>query len=125
MQRLHFEEKWDRAISAKDRNYIEKLFSETKNTSKVDVVFTPVREAINHQKALLVTVLIHNFRNETVKFENAKMVYLVDNEAFAERNFSVPTIEIPEKSSMPWTFIFPKESYKSQMNYKNGRLEAR
>ena len=124
MQQLQFQKKWDKAISAQDRNYIEKVFNETKHVGSSEICFSPVREAINHQDALLVTVLIHNYTNQPLVFKNRKLVYLVGDKFFAERIFSIATLIVPGRVSMPWTFIFPKGSYPSETNYKNGQIVA-
>ena len=58
MQQLQFENSWDKALSAQDRSYIEKVFVETKHLNGTGVIFSPIREAINHKEALLVTVLV-------------------------------------------------------------------
>lgn len=124
MQHLQFEKSWDKALSAQDRSYIEKVFVETKHLNGTGVIFSPIREAINHKKALLVTVLVHNFTDQPLTFNNTRLRYKIQGEVIAENEFTLPNLVIPNEVSMPWTFIFPKESYKTQLSIKNGRLEA-
>lgn len=124
MQHLQFEKSWDKALSAQDRSYIEKVFVETKHLNGTGVIFSPIREAINHKEALLVTVLVHNFTDQPLTFNNTRLRYKIQEEVIAENEFTLPNLVIPNEVSMPWTFIFPKESYKTQLSIKNGRLEA-
>ncbi|WP_148631268.1 SLAP domain-containing protein [Bacillus sp. E214] len=124
MQHLQFEKSWDKALSAQDRSYIEKVFVETKHLNGTGVIFSPIREAINHKEALLVTVLVHNFTDQPLTFNNTRLRYKIQGEVIAENEFTLPKLVIPNEVSMPWTFIFPKESYKTQLSIKNGRLEA-
>jgi len=124
MQHLQFEKSWDKALSAQDRSYIEKVFVETKHLNGTGVIFSPIREAINHKEALLVTVLVHNFTDQPLTFNNTRLRYKIQGEVIAENEFTLPNLVIPNEVSMPWTFIFPKESYKTQLSIKNGRLEA-
>ena len=124
MQQLQFEGTWDQAISTQDRVYIEKVFAETKHLNGSGIIFSPLREAINHQEDLLVSVLVHNFTGQTLLFKNIKLVYRIGEESLAEMFFTLPKLVIPNKVSMPWTFIFPKGYYKPHMSYKNGRIEV-
>ncbi|QFK70039.1 SLAP domain-containing protein [Pradoshia sp. D12] len=124
MQHLQFEKSWDKALSAQDRSYIEKVFVETKHLNGTGVIFSPIREAINHKEALLVTVLVHNFTDQPLTFNNTRLRYKIQGEVIAENEFTLPKLVIPNEVSMPWTFIFPKESYKPQIPIKNGRLEV-
>ena len=61
MQQLQFESSWDKQLAPQDRRNIEKIFQETKSLNSTSVIFSPIREAINHKDALLVSVLVHNF----------------------------------------------------------------
>lgn len=123
MQHLQFEKSWDKALSGQDRSYIEKVFVETKHLNSTGVIFSPIREAINHKEALLVTVLVHNFTDQPLTFDNVRLLYRIGEESIAEMVFTLPNLVVPNKVSMPWTFIFPKESYTPQTFIKNGRLE--
>ena len=122
MQQLHFEASWDKALSAKDRDYIKKLFNETKDKYFSSIVFSPIREAINHRNELLITVLVHNFSAFPLTFENTRLFYMSDQEVLAEKLFTLPTLSIPPKVSMPWTFIFPEGSYRTGTSNRDGRL---
>jgi len=106
MQQLRFESSWDKALSAQDRNSIEKLFNETKQQHHSTIVFSPIRETINHRKELLITVLVHNFSQNPFTFENTRLVYSNEQEVLAENVFTLPILTIPPQVSMPWTFIF-------------------
>ncbi|MEO4053019.1 SLAP domain-containing protein [Solibacillus sp. CAU 1738] len=123
MQQLQFEASWDKALSAQDRDQIEKLFNETKEKHFANIVFSPIREAINHRNELLITVLVHNFSAIPLTFENTRLVYLNEQMILAEKLFTLPALVIPPKVSMPWTFIFPQGNYRSGNSNWAGRLQ--
>lgn len=123
MQQLQFEASWEKAIAKQDRKQIETIFKETKHFSDSDILCSPIRVAINHKEALLVTVLVHNFTDDPLTFHNVRLLYGVQGEVIADKIFTIPALVIPAKVSMPWTFIFPKDSYKKQTAFENGRLE--
>lgn len=123
MQQLQFEASWEKTIAEQDRQLIETIFNETKHVPDSDILCSPIREAINHKEALLVTVLVHNFTDNPLAFHNVRLLYGVHNEVMADKNFTIPALVIPAKVSMPWTFIFPKGSYKQLTAFENGRLE--
>jgi len=123
MQQLQFEASWDKALAAEDRQTIEKIFNETKDINRVNILFSPLREAINHKGELLVTVLVHNFTDHQLDFTNTKLVYSIHGEVIAENIFTLRALSIPAFTSMPWTFIFPEGSYKPLTSFENGRIE--
>ena len=85
MQQLQFEASWNKALSAKDRSYIEKVFNETKSLHSSGVIFSPIREAINHEEALLVSILVHNYTDQPLTFENVRLLYRIGEEVVAKR----------------------------------------
>ena len=107
MQQLQFESSWDKALSAQDRDTIEKIFNNTKGQHYSTIVFSPIRQAINHRNELLITVLVHNFSQQPLQFKDTRLVYSNETEVLAENIFTLPTMTIPPQVSMPWTFIFP------------------
>ncbi|MED4401410.1 SLAP domain-containing protein [Metabacillus fastidiosus] len=123
MQQLQFEASWDKALSAQDRQNIERIFSETKYLNSADILCYPIREAINHQEDLLVSVLVHNFTDHSLIFNKARLVYSIQGDVIADKAFTLPALVISSQVSMPWTFIFPKDSYTRQISFENGRLE--
>ncbi|PKG22932.1 SLAP domain-containing protein [Niallia nealsonii] len=123
MQHLQFEVSWDKALANQDRQNIERIFNETKHLNSSNIICSPIREAINHNEALLVSVLVHNFTDHLLTFNNTRLIYSIQGEIIADKAFTLPTIAIPSQVSMPWTFIFPKDSYTSQTSFENGRLE--
>ncbi len=123
MQQLQFEASWDKALATQDRQNIEKIFSETKHLNSSDILCSPIRQAINYKEELLVSVLIHNFTEHPLIFNNTRLLYSIEGQIVAEKSFTLPTLSIPSKVSMPWTFIFPKGSYKKQTSWRNGLLE--
>ena len=123
MQQLQFEASWDKALAAQDRQTIERIFNDTKHLKHAELQFSPIREAINHQEALLVTALVHNNTEQPLIFNNTRLLYRVGEKVVAEELFTLTALTISPKVSMPWTFIFPKGSYRPQSSFQNGRLE--
>lgn len=119
MQQLQFESSWAKALSAQDRESIEKLFNDTKQQRYSTIVFSPIRQAINHRNELLVTVLVHNFSQHPLQFKDTRLVYSNEQEVLAENVFTLPTLTIPPQVSMPWTFIF---SVHQGDTFGNGQL---
>ena len=97
MQQLKFEASWAKALSAQDRASIEKLFYDTKQQHDSTIVFSPIRQAINHRNELLVTVLVHNFSQQPLVFKDTRLVYSNGQEILAENTFTLPTVTIPHK----------------------------
>ena len=110
MQKLKFEASWDKAIAKPDRLYIEKVYKETKKSLSNNIVFSPIREAINYKNELLVTVLVHNFTEHSLSFHKTRIFYLIEEDTIAQNDFTIPAFVVPSKTSMPWTFIFPEHS---------------
>jgi len=123
MQQLQFEASWNKALAQKDREDIERIFNETKHSAQSNIQFTTLRVAINHEEALLVTVLVHNFTDNPLIFDNKRLLYSIQGEAIADEVFTLPAFTVPSRVSMPWTFIFPNGSYKKQSLFENGQLE--
>ncbi|MCM3359422.1 SLAP domain-containing protein [Psychrobacillus sp. FSL K6-4046] len=122
MQQLKFEPSWNKAVAAKDREQIEHIFRTTKNHVNKDILFSPIRVAINHKKEFLATVLIHNFTSQELAFNNTRLVYTMENELVAEHVFTVPALTLPPETSMPWTFIFPTHNYVEEIPSLEGNL---
>ena len=123
MQKLQWEKSWDKAVATQDREQIELIFLKTKDLMIEDILFTPIREAINYKKEFLVTVLVHNFTDQELIFDQTRLVYAIGNEVMARYLFTIPMLIIPPKASMPWTFIFPEGSYFAASFLENGRLQ--
>ena len=124
MQKLQFEPAWDRTIADKDRKWIEHMFKEHLINKENGGHFTFLREAINHKGELLVTVLIHNFDESPLSLKSTIISY-EDEKQEIIGTFDVP-YEIPGKTSIPWTFIFPSSSStKSAPDYKLTRVSGR
>src|SRR5690625_2125697 len=123
MQQLIFEAAWDKTIAPIDRDNITSLFRKTTNENKENVEIIPIRQAINHNEDLLVIVLIHNFSNEDFPLRNVYASYLEADELIAEHDFTFPQVNIQRKTSMPWTFIFPKVSWHRSPSFENSRLQ--
>ncbi|KAB2494104.1 SLAP domain-containing protein [Priestia endophytica] len=123
MQQLQFETSWDKALANQDRENIERIFNETKHLNSSTIFCSPIREAINHKEALLVSVLVHNGTDRLLTFINARLLYSIGGEVIADKVFTLPALTIRPGVSMPWTFIFPKDSYTPQIAFENGQLE--
>lgn len=125
MQTLQFEPSWDKALSTKDRELIEGIFKESNSQTEKDIKLTQIWQAKNYKNELLITVLIHNFTDETLTFNETNLMYVENEQLIAEHTFTLPTLKIEPKSSMPWTFIFPVESQKGTATLENGILEIK
>ncbi|KHD85459.1 hypothetical protein NG54_09300 [Heyndrickxia ginsengihumi] len=123
MQNLQFEKAWDRTLSAKDRKRIKEIFSETKSISEHSVYFSTLWQAKNYKGELLITVLIHNFRQQLLSFCETPIRYVEGTTIIAEHIFTIPSLRIEPTTSMPWTFIFPKESIICETSLMNGHLQ--
>ncbi|MER2260519.1 MAG: SLAP domain-containing protein [Psychrobacillus sp.] len=124
MQQLKFEASWDKAIAKRDRLYIEKVFEETKKSLSNNIVFTPIKEAINHKNELLVTVLVHNFTEQSLSFQKTRICYLIEEDTIAKNDFTIPAFVVPSKTSMPWTFIFPVHSLVEERPSSSGSIRV-
>lgn len=125
MQQLKLESSWDKALSSKDRKDIEAIFLETSTNNLENIRLTPIWNAVNHRGELLITVLIHNFTQKTLTFSEKRLVYIENDEIVAESSFTLPTLVIPSKVSMPWTFIFPVDCLKKSAEFEKGHLEIK
>ena len=124
MQTLKFEPSWDKALSNKDRELIADIFTESSFQDETDTVkLTPIWHAKNYKDELLITVLIHNFTDQTMTFHNTTLAYIETDQTIAEHSFTLPALVIEPKSSMPWTFIFPVDSQKATSTLVNGTLQ--
>ena len=70
-----------------------------------DIQLSFLWEAINHKGERLVTVLIHNREDTPLPFQDTAITYYNEDKQIAAGTFNLP-LEIPGKTSMPWTFIF-------------------
>ncbi|KGR78043.1 SLAP domain-containing protein [Ureibacillus manganicus] len=122
MQKLQFETSWDKALAAEDRQQIEKLFHNTKKLNSSEILFSRIRVAINHKDELLVTVLVHNFSDRPLDFINKRLIYSIQGEVIGDSKFTLPALVIQPRVSIPWTFIFPKETYTEQPSYETGQI---
>ncbi|MFT8320496.1 MAG: SLAP domain-containing protein [Bacillus sp. (in: firmicutes)] len=123
MQKLIFESAWDKTISQKDRKAIEQAFQKADIIETAAIPITPLWQAINHKGDLLATVIIHNINNKDLFLNHTRLNYFEENTLIAEYAFKVSAIILPPKTSMPWTFIFPKESLIQQPSLQNGYLQ--
>ncbi|WP_196220149.1 SLAP domain-containing protein [Terrilactibacillus tamarindi] len=121
MQQLFFESSWDKTICVKDRQMIHDTYMKTKNDDNT-IHFVPLWQALNHNESLLVTVLVHNFSEKRLTFDHKVIKYFEDRKQMAEYVFHLPTLVVEAKTSMPWTFIFPKESVDENAKLENGYL---
>lgn len=122
MQRLVFESAWDKTIAPADRENIIKLFNETKDNNEEGIILHSIRQAQNHRSDLLAIVLIHNFSDEILSFHKMDVTYTEQERELAKGQFSFPNLHLEPRTSMPWTFIFPKSALLDTPSFENGRL---
>ncbi|SDN33382.1 SLAP domain-containing protein [Psychrobacillus sp. OK028] len=123
MQKLQFEASWEQAIAIKDRELITDIFQNSKVGDGQSIRLEPIWEAMNYKGEILITVLIHNFTDTELTFQNQKLTYIEKESIIAEHIFTVPKLIIKPISSTPWTFIFPIESLIRKEICGNGQLE--
>ncbi|WP_058306091.1 SLAP domain-containing protein [Gracilibacillus massiliensis] len=110
MQKLVLEEAWKTTISDQDHQDIVTIFNKTKETLKKII---PIRSAFNHRDDLLITVLLHNFTDTKLDLRNVTIQLVKEEETLATQKFQDNRLLLEPITSMPWTFIFPKNSYSS------------
>nr|WP_309098648.1 SLAP domain-containing protein [Fredinandcohnia onubensis] len=120
MQKLVFEAAWDRTISQKDREIIEKLFRD--ETSEEGISFTIIRMTVNHKNERLVTAIIHNRTAQYLVFENTPLQFCDGDKLLVEHEFTLPAVQVPPETSMPWTFIFPADSFEIPNSIEHAKL---
>lgn len=104
LQKLQFEAAWDKTIAAQDRLLIEQVFHKTKEQDGRISCYV-IRTAINHNKQMLITTLIHNRTDQLLNFHNRE-VSVITEVGKITQNFTINALKIPPYCSMPWTFIF-------------------
>ncbi|MEH7385823.1 SLAP domain-containing protein [Bacillus sp. JJ1521] len=107
MQKLVFEEAWDRTISQKDREEIKHIFHKAVTKLETGITFTTIWVAVNHKNERLVTTIVHNNTAQNLLFENTTLEIWDGANHLAEHTFTLPALKVPPVTSMPWTFIFP------------------
>lgn len=122
MQRLVWEQAWDKTISPGDRKKVEIAFEQA-NEQAVPLKYIPFWQARNYRGELLITVIVQNFTEEAMHFTEMPLRYTEDGELIASHIFSFPNLKLGAKSSMPWTFIFPIETIKQEPRLEEGFLE--
>ncbi|PWU66907.1 MULTISPECIES: SLAP domain-containing protein [Gracilibacillus] len=125
MQRLLLEAAWEKTIAKGDLAIIEQVFHSTKEDQKQAITFNTIRYAFNHKDQLLYTNLIHNFSETGVDLSKVDLVIFQEQEMIAGHSFQENRLHIPPKTSMPWTFIFPKGSYQSDKVSNTMKMEIK
>ncbi|SHG28201.1 SLAP domain-containing protein [Ornithinibacillus halophilus] len=118
MQQLQFESAWDKTIANDDREHIIQVFNKNMDLyhQSQGISFTSLRYAKNHKDDLLVIAIVHNTTNEPFIFKDQMVSYTVNHELIGEYSFSISVDHLPPKTSMPWTFIYPKGTYSLEVN---------
>lgn len=115
MQTFELQDAWQRTISDHDKNELTTLFKKTQPREKESITCIPYRLAYNHRQELLCTVLIHNTKDSSVDIGRATVQLLHQNSIVANHDFHF-SLQLDKKTSMPWTYIFPKKSYESSLS---------
>lgn len=124
MQNLKYEDAWARAISDKDRLLVERAFEE-KNLTDEPIQFSTLRIDRNYKNELLILVLVHNITNEEITFNKKRINYMHGEKLIGDYEFTLPSLIVPPRTSMPWTFIFPVDSHSSHDTEVIGQLEIK
>ena len=115
MQSFQLQEAWQRTISEEDKERLFLLFEESKDHSAEAITCVPYRLAVNHRQELLCTVLIHNRSEESLDIRNVDISVYKNNLEIAHHSFHDLPLQLPSKTSMPWTYIFPLDRYHSSL----------
>lgn len=122
-QTLTFEPSWDKALPEQDRLKIKQTFAQIDHdTSEPSITFTPLWQAKNYKGELLVTVIINNYSEKELTFDQTSIHYIERGQILATHFFTLKTVIIPPKKSMPWAFIFPVKNISQQATCDNGIL---
>lgn len=115
-QNLSLDAAWEKQISRQDRNLVETTFAETITELYGWNEYTYLRHDVNHDQALLVLVLVHNWSEIPKNITDEALVCLnAKQEKIARHSFSFP-FQLSAKTSTPWTLIFPKGTYQPNIN---------
>jgi SLAP domain-containing protein len=107
---LSYEPTWKKALSEQDYQLIERIFEETSRPKEGKLQFTSVRAAYNHRGDLIATALIQNSQNDSFSIHELPLLYREHGQEIAEHTFTLSRLVIPPHTTMPWSFLFPKES---------------
>ncbi len=108
--KLVFDPAWEKAIAPRDRETIQELHRQNP-VREGELRWTPIRAALNHQGSLLAMVLIQNGLAANFKAEGIDLTYVEQEQgAIATSEFNLPNVNVPPGASMPWTFVFPKQT---------------
>ncbi|MFD1851468.1 SLAP domain-containing protein [Oceanobacillus bengalensis] len=121
-QTLVFESAWDRTIAKIDRERIQNIFQDTSRSLHLSIQFTTLTIARNYKGELLVTVLIHNPTNDDLAFYEKEIYFTANGKTIAKHTFTHPSLLVKQKTSMPWTFIFPVGSFNDEDKIEDGVL---
>ncbi|MGM8215955.1 SLAP domain-containing protein [Bacillaceae bacterium W0354] len=122
MQKLLFEKAWDQTISTQDRDRIQHIFNDTKESTEENIELITLWHAVNHKGDLLVTALMHNKTDERFTFNDQPIQYVIKHNVVGEFSFTIPALTLESKTSMPWTFIFPKDYWTNKLGKETGEL---
>lgn len=113
-QKLKFENKWDKTLSEQDRIAIETFFNHMSpsdtDTDEEGLFFHTFRVARNYKEDLLVTVLTENRTGNQYSVHDDELLYVEGEHIVTRKHFTMPQLNIPPYTTMPWTFIFPMDA---------------
>ena len=115
MQSFQLQEAWQRQISPDDKEQLIDLFNKTRNQMGETITCIPYRLAFNHRQDLLCTVLIHNTKDESIDLRNVIVTIKKEHKEVATNTFHDLPLQLPGKTSMPWTYIFPLDRYHTSL----------
>lgn len=125
MQELLFESSWDKNLAERDRTHIQAVYNQSVlRLPSTGIHFTELWKAKNHHNNLLLTTLIHNRNNHYFVWRQYILQYRLSNQILARHPFDISSLNIPAKTSMPWTFIFPSGTYTKRVWKEKGLLEV-
>lgn len=130
MQKLQFESSWAQTISSRDQTDIQHFFHQIDEydsnaallLSETNIKLLPFWQAKNHQDELLISAFIVNDSQDRLTIVNEMIKYYRFNQEIAKQVFTISKLVIPPKTTLPWTFIFPKQTVCSSADIPKERI---
>lgn len=110
-QSLSLDSAWEKQISLQDRRLVETAFAQAKDDMNHAKSFTYLRHDFNHEGALLIVVLIHNWSQRPLELLDELLVCFNTEQVEVARHFFSLPFQLSAQTSTPWTLIFPKGTY--------------
>ncbi|MFC0015709.1 MULTISPECIES: SLAP domain-containing protein [Allobacillus] len=113
MQQLLYHSAWNKQVDSTLDQQIQKAYIQTRDDE--DQVIVPLRQAVNHKGDYLLTVLLHNRKQQTLNLSTVHLSVSSPNFKANQQQFSSAEWSIAPMTSAPWTFIFSQANYSGEL----------